>query len=53
MSFVIGLQAVWVAEVMLSEFGGKKALNIKVCWDVMPSPSDTASLSRNTECSGM
>jgi hypothetical protein len=42
---------VWAAEVMLSEFGGKMPINIEVCWDVMP--SDTVSLSRNTEGSGM
>jgi len=51
MSFVTGLEAVWASEVMVSEFGGKKPLNIAVCCDVMP--SDTVSLSGNTECSGM
>jgi hypothetical protein len=51
MSFVTGLEAVRASEVMLSEFGGKKPLNIKVSWDVMP--SDTVSLSRYTEYSGM
>jgi len=51
MSFVTGLEAVWASEVTLSEYGGKKPLNIKVCWDVMP--SDILVLSWNTECSGM
>jgi hypothetical protein len=51
MSSVTGLEAVWASEVMLSESGGRKPINIKVCWDVMS--SDTVSLSRNTECSGM
>jgi hypothetical protein len=34
MSFVTGLEAVWASEGMLSEYGGKKPLFIKVCWDV-------------------
>jgi hypothetical protein len=49
MSFVTGLEAVWASEVMLSESGGKKPLNIKVCCDVMP--SDTVSLNvQDCEC---